>query len=151
MTRWRTRALDRAVRLGTRPEADERGEWNRRVGLFGENLAALHLRRSGLKTLYRNFRAPKGGEVDIVCRDGDWLVFIEVKTRTSDQYGRPVAAVNRDKQALIVKGAMAWLRELNFPDLKFRFDVVEVVLLEGEAPKIEHLRNVFEMPRGYVY
>lgn len=89
--------------------------------------------------------------MDIVCRDGDWLVFIEVKTRTSDQYGRPVAAVNRDKQALIVKGAMAWLRELNFPDLKFRFDVVEVVLLEGEAPKIEHLRNVFEMPRGYVY
>jgi putative endonuclease len=127
------------------------GEWNRFVGEWGEKLAVKHLRFEGLKPLYRNFRAPKGGEVDIVCRDGEFLVFVEVKTRRSTDFGRPVRAVDKAKQLLITKGAMAWLRELNHPDVKFRFDVVEVVLEEGKPPQIEHLRNVFQMPEPFRY
>lgn len=127
------------------------GEWNRFLGAMGEDLAARALRRDGLKLLYRNFRGPRGGEVDLVFRDGDWLVFVEVKTRRSAAFGRPGRAVDEAKQILIVRGGLAWLRELHLPDVLFRFDVVEVVLEEGKPPQIEHLRNVFQMPESYRY
>ncbi|MCB1231174.1 MAG: YraN family protein [Verrucomicrobiae bacterium] len=127
------------------------GAWNRFIGEYGERLTMKYLRREGMKPLFRNFRAPQGGEVDIVCRDGECLVFIEVKTRRSTDFGRPVRAVDRAKQLLITRGAMAWLRELNHPDIVFRFDVVEVVLEEGKPPQIEHLKNVFQLPDSIRY
>lgn len=145
------RSLRRTVALAAEREAMEDGEWNRFLGDLGERLAAKALRRDGLKVLYRNYRAPKGGEVDIVCRERDFLVFIEVKTRSSTDFGRPVRAVDEAKQLLIVKGALSWLRELDFPEVRFRFDVVEVILREGQPPEIEHLRNVFQMPEPYRY
>src|SRR4051794_33643896 len=75
------------------PEKDENPA--HRLGREGERLAARHLRRNGYRVLYRNFRAPHGGEVDIVCRDKscDTLVFAEVKTRTSTVFGTPGEAV----------------------------------------------------------
>lgn len=149
--RWIDRSLTRPVALAAQREAMGDGEWNQFLGELGEQLATKRLRFDGLKPLYRNFRAPKGGEVDIVCRDGDFLVFVEVKTRRSVEFGRPVRAVNQGKQLLITRGAMAWLRELNHPDVNFRFDVVEVVLEEGKPPQIEHLKNVFQMPEPYRY
>ena len=91
-------------------------------------MAARFLRSHGYKILYRNFRAHRGGEVDVVCRDGDTLVFVEVKTRTSELFGRPADAVNKAKQELITRGAMAWLRMLDRPGILFRFDIVEVVV-----------------------
>lgn len=127
------------------------GEWTRWVGRLGETLATRFLRYHGKRVLYRNFRAPKGGEVDIVCRDGNVLVFVEVKTRTSSEYARPGRAVDRTKQALITRGAMAWLRELEFPDVVFRFDVVEVLLEPGKPPAFEHLESAFHLPEGVRY
>lgn len=147
--RWIDRSLDRPLFLAARRESLGDGEWNRFLGDLGERLAAKHLRRAGLKPLYRNFRAPGGGEVDLICRDQDELVFAEVKTRRGESWGRPVTAVDEAKQLLVIKGAMAWLRELNLPRVAFRFDVVEVVLEEGAAPRIEHLRNVFQTPPHY--
>jgi putative endonuclease len=149
--RYLDRSLSEPVDLAARRQAMGAGEWNRFFGDLGERLAVKALRRGGLKVLYRNFRAPKGGEVDIVCREGEWLVFVEVKTRSSTDFGRPVRAVDEAKQVLIVRGGLAWLRELNHPDVNFRFDVVEVVLEEGKPPQIEHLRNVFQMPESYRY
>ena len=147
--------VDRSLRVPAFAETDREsmadGEWKQRVGRAGEDLAAKFLRREGLKVLYRNFRAPKGGEVDIVCRDGEMLAFVEVKTRTSSDYGNPGRAVDRKKQTLITKGAIAWLRALNFPDVIFRFDVIEVILEPGQPPKIAHQRNVFELPANYRY
>ena len=95
--------------------------------------------------LYRNFRAPgrSGGEVDLVCRDGTMLVFVEVKTRASLAFGRPAEAVNAAKQELIARGARAWLRLLDDPDVRFRFDIVEVVVEPGKAPVINLIRNAF--------
>jgi putative endonuclease len=139
------------VTAGESREATDPGEWNRRVGRLGETLVAKFLRFQGMKILYRNYRAPKGGEVDIVCRDGDLLVFVEVKTRSSTAYGRPGRAVDRDKQALITRGAMAWLRELDYPDIVFRFDVVEVVLEQDRAPHFQHLEKAFHLPEGLRY
>src|SRR6266567_1453168 len=69
-----------------------------RLGARGEKLACRFLRRSGYKILYRNFRGRGGGEIDIVCRDRDTLVFVEVKTRKREDFGRPIAAVDTEKQ-----------------------------------------------------
>jgi putative endonuclease len=123
------------------------------LGLRGEKLAARFLRRQGYKVIYRNFRAPRGGEVDIVCRHGDTLVFVEVKTRSSLEYGRPAEAVKSVKQNLIARGALAWLRLLHNPEIFFRFDIVEV-LIEPETagqPVCEIIQNAFTLPEPYRY
>lgn len=149
--RFLDRSLQRPVGLENRRGEMEDGAWKQFVGELGESLAAKALRRSGLKVLYRNYRAPKGGEVDLVCREGQDLVFVEVKTRRSLDFGRPVDAVDAKKQVLLTKGALSWLRELNHPDVKFRFDVVEVLLEDDKPPQVTHLRNVFQMPEPYRY
>jgi putative endonuclease len=122
-----------------------------RLGVRGEKLAGRFLRRQGFKILYRNFRGRHGGEIDLVCRDGDTLVFVEVKTRTREDYGRPLEAVNQSKQRRIALGAFAWLRLLGNPDILFRFDVVEVVVSEGAEPVIDLVRNAFPLPEPYIY
>ena len=118
------------------------------IGNFGEDLAAEWLRKHGRRVLYRNFSGPKGGEVDIVCRHGDSLAFVEVKTRTSEKFGRPADAVNAEKQRLIQRGATEWLRMLGRPVLTFRFDIVEVILTEGERPEVRIIENAFQLPQG---
>ena len=136
--------------MGSRDDFED-GEWKGRVGRIGEDLAVKFLRREGMKVLGRNFRGPKGGEVDVVCRDGDVLAFIEVKTRTTLDYGRPAVAVNKSKQKLITRGAMAWLRMLEYPDINFRFDIVEVIASDGEVPELNLIRDAFNMPAPYRY
>lgn len=123
----------------------------RRLGRRGEHLAAGYLRRThGFRVLYRNFRAPGrgGGEVDLVCRDGNMLVFVEVKTRASLAHGRPAEAVGPAKEALVARGARAWLRLLDDPDVRFRFDLVEVLVEPGKTPELCLLRDAFTLPDG---
>ena len=115
-----------------------------RLGREGEDIAARHLRKCGYKILRRNFRAPGGGEVDLVCRDGETLVFAEVKTRRSEELGRPLDAVHRKKQALIRRGALYWLRLLEMPDVTFRFDVIEV--LATDPVEIRVIQSAFTLP-----
>ncbi|MBA2433355.1 MAG: YraN family protein [Chthoniobacterales bacterium] len=121
-------------------------------GATGEKLACRHLKRNGYKVLYRNFRGKTGGEIDIVCRHIDTLVFVEVKTRTSEDFGRPFESVKRKQQRRIARGALAWLRLLGEPeDILFRFDVVEVILAANAKPRVELIPNAFQMPEGYRY
>jgi putative endonuclease len=117
------------------------------LGRRGERLAEKYLRRHGCKILHRNFRAKGGGEVDLVLRDiaAKTLVFAEVKTRTSDEAGRPADAVDRAKEELIARGARAWLRLLDRPEVNFRFDIVEVVIGDGE-PRINVIKSAFLLP-----
>jgi putative endonuclease len=122
-----------------------------RLGVRGEKLACRFLRRNGYRVLYRNFRGRSGGEIDIVCRDKDMLVFVEVKTRTREDFGRPFDAVDRNKQKRIARGGLAWLRLLDDPDILFRFDVVEVLIVEDAQPRFELLRNAFALPEPYIY
>ena len=136
--RWRNRSSGsppRHLRLGTR----------------GENLACRFLRRNGYKILYRNFRGRTGGEIDVVCRERDTLVFVEVKTRTREDFGRPFEAIDRDKRKRISRGGLAWLRLLDDPDILFRFDVVEVIIAEGAEPRLELIQNAFSLPEPYIY
>ena len=113
------------------------------IGELGERIACDKLKAQGCKILYRNYRGPKGGEVDIVARDGDTLSFVEVKTRTRRGYGRPLDAVDGAKQELIERGANAWLHLLGTRNLLWRFDVVEVILTDGELPEVTVVRDVF--------
>src|SRR6476661_10768660 len=137
-SRWRNRSSSsrpRHLRLGTR----------------GENLACQFLRKNGYKILYRNFKGRTGGEIDVVCRDRDTLVFVEVKTRTREDFGRPVEAVNAAKRKLIARGALAWLQSLDNPDILVRFDVVEIVLAGDGQPRFELIRDAFPLPAPYTY
>ena len=99
--------------------------------------------------LYRNFRTRGGGEIDLVCRDKALatLVFVEVKTRTSEAFGSPGEAVSAAQQGRIVRGAQRWLHLLGDHDRKipYRFDIVEVVLVNGQ-PDIRLLRDAFQIP-----
>ena len=122
-----------------------------RRGARGEKLACRYLKRSGYRILLRNFRGRSGGEIDVVCRDNDTLVFVEVKTRTREDFGRPFEAVGREKQKRISRGALAWLRMLDNPDILLRFDVVEVVFAEEAKPRIELIRNAFPLSKPYLY
>lgn len=122
-----------------------------RLGERGEKLASRFLRHSGYKILYRNFKARGGGEIDLVCRDGDSLVFVEVKTRRDADFGRPIDAIGKEKQRSISRGGLAWLRLLDNPDVVFRFDVVEVLVPdEGEA-QCELIQDAFELSQPYIY
>lgn len=142
MPRW----LKRRARAKPLPDHLQFGQW-------GERAAERYLRQNGFRVLYRNFRPPCGGEVDLVCRDKPegTLVFVEVKTRATDERGRPADAVDYDKQRLVARGAMAWLRLLNFPDIRFRFDIVEVLATDRDTPEITLIRNAFPLPEYYVY
>lgn len=113
------------------------------IGDLGERIACAYLKSQGWKVLYRNYRGPKGGEVDVVARDNDTLVFVEVKTRTVRGYGRPLDAVDYKKQELIERGANSWLQLLGRRDLPWRFDVVEIILTEGGAPDVTLVQDAF--------
>jgi putative endonuclease len=76
---------------------------------------------------------------------------VEVKTRTREDFGRPLDAVDRDKRKRISRGGLAWLRLLDNPDILFRFDVVEVIIGEGAEPRLELLQNAFGLSEPYIY
>ncbi len=104
--------------------------------------------------LYRNFRpdtfSHKGGEIDLVCRDGEVLVFVEVKTRQSRSYGDPVEAVTPAQKQRITDGAFTWLRLLGYPPIHFRFDVVEV-FINGKAASLCVVKDAFTLPDNVRY
>jgi len=123
---------------------------NLRIGQFGEHAAERYLKQLGYKLLATNFRAGKG-EIDLVFRDGDVLVFVEVKTRSSEEWGRPVTAVDREKRRIISKTALAYLRLLGNPPVRFRFDVVEVLLDGQTVREVRHIPNCFTLPEHMRY
>lgn len=115
-----------------------------RLGLSGEEAAARYLAKSGYKILVKNYRC-KLGEIDIIARDGEDLVFIEVKTRSGLSHGSPAAAVNTRKQRQISRAAQCYLAEQTLFDSPARFDVISV-LFDGTNPeRIEHISDAFEL------
>ena len=121
-----------------------------RRGEAGEQAAKRHLQKLGLKFLTANFDSDRG-EIDLIFRDGECLIFIEVKTRSSEEWTRPAAAVNARKRRLLSQTALDYLKLLKNPPVKFRFDIVEVLLAEGAVREIRHLPNTFSLSRPYRY
>lgn len=112
------------------------------VGRYGEELAARHLRTQGIEVVEQNWRC-RQGELDIVGREGDVLVFCEVKTRSSMQFGLPAEAVGPEKAGRIRRLAAAWLAERRPAYGELRFDVVSVVRSPQGVALVEHLRGAF--------
>jgi putative endonuclease len=119
------------------------------TGLWGEGEAERFLAAKGYKILSRRFRVTVRDEVDLIARDGDILVFVEVKTRKTESYGRPLSAVNRKKRHVMSRAAIRYLKKLGVP-VTFRFDVIEVIgrRVSGN-PEIRHIENAFQLDRCY--
>ena len=118
------------------------------LGKTGEELAASLLKENGYKILARNFKT-KIGEIDIIARDKDTISFVEVKTRHSDKFGLPQEAISRPKQRQISKAALAYLKYNNLLNKKARFDVVSI-LFSGKEPKMDLIKDAFELEGSYV-
>ena len=119
-----------------------------RHGVLGERAARTHLRKLGLKFLTANFKSRRG-EVDLIFRDQDCLVFVEVKTRSSEDWVRPAAAVNARKRRLLSECGLDYLKLLKEPRVKIRIDVVEVLLTDGTVREVRHLPNTFHLSPPY--
>ena len=109
------------------------------IAKIGESLAAKHLKARGYRILAQNYRARRG-EIDLIARDGEFTVFVEVKTRRSLRFGLPQAAVTWQKQRQISKVALAYLQAHNLLDAPCRFDVIAIHL----SPQLEllHLEQI---------
>jgi putative endonuclease len=115
--------------------------WTRLLGDRGERAAARYLRRRGLRIVTRGYHTP-WGEIDLIAREGDVLVFIEVKTR---RRGTPAEAVTPEKQRRLTLAALHFLRRHNLIEQRSRFDVAAIVWADDRLPpRIEHFRGAFE-------
>jgi putative endonuclease len=116
------------------------------LGERGEDLAAKYHESRGYTIIAANFKVPIGrnlneaavtGEIDLIALDGDVLCFVEVKTRSSVNFAEPTAAVNLRKQRQIIRTARVYRNIFRIREMKYRFDVVSVVLKSGARPQIE--------------
>lgn len=140
MLTWLYRAADR-LRHRAR---QKRWAAGLATGRLGEDLAHRFLQKSGYRVVARNYRPPSGaGEIDLVAWDGEVLVFIEVKTRASDEFGSPDRAVGRQKESHVERAARDFARRAGVPAEAIRFDIVNVVL--GRPHRVQLLRDAFRL------
>lgn len=118
----------------------------RSFGNKGEALAASFLERKGLRVLDAQ-ASSRGGEIDLVCLDGDTVVFVEVKTRRGSRYGYPEAAVTLAKIRRILRTAHQYLTQRQWEARAWRVDVVAIRAADGEPPEIIHFENI-DIPEG---
>lgn len=117
------------------------------LGRRGEDIAHRFLQRAGIIVVDRNYRMASGaGEVDLVGWEGDRLVFVEVKSRQTDEHGSPDRAIGPQKEASLIRAAREYARHAEVPWDKVRFDVVTVVF--STPPVVTHLRDVLALRRG---
>ncbi|SDZ02498.1 putative endonuclease [Proteiniborus ethanoligenes] len=113
---------------------------NIETGILGEKLAYNYLSNNDYTILEKNFRA-KVGEIDIIAKKNEVIVFIEVKTRNNNNYGRPYESVNYRKQHKIVWTAQSYINLKKLSNYQFRFDIIEVYLKPNI--RINHIQNAF--------
>lgn len=114
------------------------------LGKRGEDIAAEYLLSKGFRLVERNYRQ-KSGEIDIICKDDDTYVFVEVKTRQDRRFGHPTEAVTKRKQLQISRTALIYLSINDLLDEPVRFDVIGVIC-DRPAPDIIHIVGAFEAP-----
>jgi putative endonuclease len=119
------------------------------TGKLGEQLASEHLIENGYQVMATNYRFQRS-EVDIVAfepatryEDGGEMVFVEVKTRRGEGFGRPEEAVTDEKKRHLIRAAKAWLHENKMDRTPARFDVLAIDLRKGKPPEIHHIKNAF--------
>ena len=120
-------------------------DYRQSLGKLGENLACAALAERGYAIIATRYRT-RVGEIDIVARDGDTTVFVEVKSRAGDEFGGAAAAVTPWKQRKVALMALDYLTRHRLEDTACRFDVVTVEVVDGKPPAIEIYPNAFESP-----
>ncbi|MEW6740542.1 MAG: YraN family protein [Nitrospirota bacterium] len=110
------------------------------LGVSGEDIAVEYLKKNGYAILKRNYKTPLG-EADIIARDKDMIIFVEVKARSSDAFGQPFEAVNHRKQEKLKKIALYYLKH-NKIELPVRFDIVSIISRDGNA-EVNHIPEAF--------
>ncbi|MFZ5495900.1 MAG: YraN family protein [Verrucomicrobiota bacterium] len=138
--------------LWNRLKSGEAGSPRAEAGARGEQAAADFLRaRQGYAIVARNWRSPRDrrDEIDLVCRDGDVLVFVEVKARAAGALVSGYAAVDERKKRALRRAVQAYLAQLVPPPRTFRFDVVEVALSGRLPAQVMHYQNAPLFPKGY--
>ena len=140
LLRFADAARDRARRRLWTPEMAS--------GRRAEDLAHRYLRGLGYRVVARNFR-PRGGagEIDLVCWERETLVFVEVKSRASDEHGSPDRAIDQAKRDALVSSARDYARRADVPWTRIRFDVVNVIA--SRRPGVSHIKAAF--PAGQAY
>jgi len=118
------------------------GLWRKLLGDRGERAASTLLKRQGHRILARNYRCP-AGEIDLITLDGTTLVFVEVKTRSSDAFADPEQAVGHRKQKRIIRAAECYRQVKGAQAYPCRFDVVSIVMQPNGRPKPRHIRDAF--------
>lgn len=116
------------------------------LGNLGERLALQKIKRLGYKFIEKNYRCPLG-EIDLIAKDGDCLVFIEIKTRKGRSTGYAKEAVNQHKIRQISKAALTYMKANNCFDTRARFDVI-AVNITGDREEIEVIKDAFELAYG---
>jgi len=130
----------RKIKLSILPKKREKKE----TGKIGEDIAVKFLTRKGYRILKRNWRI-RGGEIDIVATDHDTIVFVEVKSRTSTEYGTGEEAITFWKRKRLINAAKAYLRYRG-EDYECRFDVISILFNErGRAKEINHIEDAFTL------
>lgn len=120
------------------------------VGEWGESVAADFLVKKGYKILGRRVRFGPRAELDLVARDGEILVFVEVKTRGDEYFGRPASSVNAKKRRALSRAAVRYIKRLRTPRIYFRFDIVEVVGDPDHGSSVlRHIENAFTLSAPY--
>ena len=112
----------------------------RKFGIIGEKIAQKYLKNNGYKIIENNYYT-RNGEIDIIANKEKYMVFVEVKTRTNEKYGKPSEAVNKTKKLHMRRSAAIFLRENNFSKFIIRFDVIEVYMINGKC-KINHIKQI---------
>jgi putative endonuclease len=114
-----------------------------RTGKKGEDIACAYLKSRGYRIVERNYKCPLG-ELDIVAKDGDAIVFVEVKSRKSEEFGDPQLAVGLEKQKKVSRMSLTYLKEKHLYPCNARFDVVAIKMLP-DGITIELIQNAFEL------
>lgn len=120
------------------------GFFRRWVGDTGEKAAEKYLKAKGFRIVARQAGTP-WGEIDLICMDGNTIVFVEVKTRRTTDSQEATEAVNKAKQINLTRAALHYLKTNGLLDHRARFDVVTIIWPEGEStPEIKHFENAFD-------
>ncbi len=117
---------------------------NKTLGEYGEEIAITYLEGQKYAVIVRNYRC-KCGELDIIAKEDKTLVFIEVKTRRNVAYGPPQFSVTQFKQRQISKAALVYMAANKLGDVNARFDVIAIYLRDHEKPRINHIKNAFDL------
>ncbi|VGO20127.1 YraN family protein [Pontiella sulfatireligans] len=139
MKRW----IERLLKRKSEPAHLASGKW-------GEQQAVRLLKSKGWKMAGQRVRVGKHDELDIVAEHEGVLVFVEVKTRKNENYGRPFSAVNKEKRKRLSRAAVTYLKKKNIKPDYIRFDVIEVIgEPAGDPPEIRHIENAFQLGSAY--